>query len=191
MSIIRMISRIIELSREGPALPPGIKIGRDVFIDDSAVLDHWHGRHITIDDEATIGPGVRILCHDSSSRRRTGATLVAPVHIGSRAFIGANSLILPGVKIGEDAVVGAGAVVTRDVQKGTVVAGSPAAQIDTTMNLDRKQLAAMTAGAVFNEGLYNRKGLEQSRENELDDAISRYGCYFLSDSQAAIQRNEA
>jgi maltose O-acetyltransferase len=51
---------------------------------------------------------------------------VAPVQIGRRVFIGARAVILPGVTIGDDAIVGAGSVVTRDVEPGMLAAGNPA-----------------------------------------------------------------
>ena len=57
---------------------------------------------------------------------------VAAIHIGEDAFIGARAFILPGVKIGRGAVVGACAVVTRDVADGAIVAGNPARPLGTT-----------------------------------------------------------
>ena len=52
--------------------------------------------------------------------------LPAPIHIGKRVWIGSNATVLPGVTIGDGAVVAAGAVVTRDVPANTVVGGVPA-----------------------------------------------------------------
>lgn len=57
---------------------------------------------------------------------RRGDIVPAPVHIGKGAWIGANATILPGVTVGDGAVVAAASVVTRDVPAGTVVVGSPA-----------------------------------------------------------------
>lgn len=55
------------------------------------------------------------------------ATMIpAPIHIGKRMWIGANATVLPGVTIGDGAVVAAGAVVTKDVPENTVVGGVPA-----------------------------------------------------------------
>src|SRR5215207_7393500 len=118
----RLFSKLGRLFR-GPALPEGIRIGRNVHLGQPCWLDICHGRHITIEDNATLAPGVRILCHDASSMRRIGKTWVAPVTIGTGAFIGAESIIMPGVTIGAGSVVAAGAVVTQSVTPGMVVGG--------------------------------------------------------------------
>lgn len=56
---------------------------------------------------------------------------VAPIVIGSNVFIGSRSIILPGVTIGDDVVIGAGSVVTRDIASGTIAAGVPARALST------------------------------------------------------------
>jgi maltose O-acetyltransferase len=58
--------------------------------------------------------------------RRSGLEAARPVRVGSNVWIGGNALVLPGVIIGDDAVIGAGSVVTRNVASGAVVAGNPA-----------------------------------------------------------------
>lgn len=67
--------------------------------------------------------------HDFSSETRP--LVVAPILIGRNAFVGVRALLLPGVTVGPDSIVGAGAVVTRDVEGGVVVAGNPARPIRT------------------------------------------------------------
>ena len=80
---------------------------------------------ITIDDDALIAANVQLLSnnHDLQNRR---VITCEPVHICRRVWIGAGSTILPGVTVGENAVVGAGSVVTHDVEPNTIVAGNPA-----------------------------------------------------------------
>src|SRR6185437_2213645 len=88
---------------------------------------------VTIEDEAFIGHGV-MFTNDKYPRSTTedgrlqggGDWEVFPTRVGRRASIGSNATILCGISIGEGAVVGAGAVVTRDVPAGAVVAGAPA-----------------------------------------------------------------
>ena len=82
---------------------------------------------ITVGDDCLIGHDVVMatLNHDMDPSRRADLH-PAPIVVGNRVWIGAKATVLPGVTIGEDAVVGAGSVVTTDVPAGTVVVGSPA-----------------------------------------------------------------
>ena len=100
-----------------------MKIGRGVFVNHSLTCMAAGG--ITIDDGAMIGPNVRIVTdnHDFENRM---VLRCKPVHIGAKAWIGVGAIILPGVTIGENAVVAAGAVVTKDVTPNTIVGGNPA-----------------------------------------------------------------
>ncbi|MBR3922830.1 MAG: hypothetical protein IKJ45_06935 [Kiritimatiellae bacterium] len=81
---------------------------------------------IVIGAQATVSQGVKLCSasHDISSRIMELTT--RPIHIGENAWVAGWSIILPGVTIGEGAVVGAGSVVTKDVDPWSVVAGNPA-----------------------------------------------------------------
>lgn len=104
------------------------KIGKKVWIGPYAYFD---ARALVIEDNVGIGPGTKIL-----GSMHTGVPkdipviqtdlVIEPVRICRGSDIGVNSVILPGVTIGEGAIVGAGAVVTKDVAPNTVVAGVPA-----------------------------------------------------------------
>ena len=84
---------------------------------------------IVIGAQATVSQGVKLCSasHDISSRIMELTT--HPIHIGENAWVAGWSIILPGVTIGEGAVVGAGSVVTKDVEPWSVVAGNPAKEI--------------------------------------------------------------
>jgi maltose O-acetyltransferase len=140
VTVRAMFMRMFGLS----PIPPGATVGRGAFIGLGVMLDQMHGPSLTIGEEATLVQGCTVLCHDASSNRRLGTTFVAPVRIGRRAFLGANSIILPGVTIGDDAIVAAGAVVTADVEAGTVVAGCPARKISLTADVDERRRAEMS-----------------------------------------------
>lgn len=102
-----------------------IHIGRHVFINMGCKFQDQGG--IFIGDGALIGHNVVLatLNHAMEPERR-GDMLPAPIHIGKRVWIGANAAVLPGVTIGDGAVVAAGAVVTKDVPANAVVGGVPA-----------------------------------------------------------------
>lgn len=106
-----------------------ISIGSGVFLNFSCVILDVVA--VSIGDKAQIGPNVQILAADhprGASVRASGLEFGRPVHVGRNVWIGGGAIILPGVTIGDDAIVGAGAVVTRDVPAGATVVGNPALQ---------------------------------------------------------------
>lgn len=102
-----------------------IKLGKNVFINSGCRFQDQGG--ITIDDGALIGHNAVLatLNHNPDPEKRNNL-LPAPIHIGKKVWLGANVTVLPGVTIGDNAIVAAGAVVTRDVEPNTVVGGVPA-----------------------------------------------------------------
>jgi len=87
---------------------------------------------ITIGDDVQLGPNVQLLTPThplDADERRAGWESALPIRIGNNVWLGGGVIVLPGVTIGRDAVVGAGAVVTRDVQPATLVVGNPARPI--------------------------------------------------------------
>ncbi|OUJ67844.1 DapH/DapD/GlmU-related protein [Hymenobacter crusticola] len=107
-----------------------ISLGKNVFINHACSFLDIGG--ITIEDNVMIGPRVNLTSenHPLDPRDRT-TVLLQPIVIKRNAWIGASATILPGVTVGENAVVAAGAVVSRDVLPNTVVAGIPAKVVKT------------------------------------------------------------
>ena len=104
-----------------------IHIGDHVFLNFlCAILDT---NEVRIGNHVMIGPTVQIYTaahHLKAKERNQGLEVAKPVTIEDNVWIGGGAILLPGVKIGLNAVVGAGAVVSRDVPPNTVVAGNPA-----------------------------------------------------------------
>jgi acetyltransferase-like isoleucine patch superfamily enzyme len=102
-----------------------ITIGKDVFINSGCHFQDQGG--IEIGDGVLIGHNVVLatINHDLNPKKNR-KNHYAPIKIGTRVWIGSNATILPGVTIGDYAVVAAGAVVTRDVPAMTIVGGVPA-----------------------------------------------------------------
>ena len=98
----------------------GMTIGKGTRISGKAFLDYTNPQGVHIGDHTIVTPGARIFSHDF-----VGANHVDN-HIGSKCFIGANAIILPGVTIGDHCVVAAGSVVKDDVPDRSMVAGNPA-----------------------------------------------------------------
>lgn len=115
-----------------------IHVGKNVFVNSGCRFQDQGG--IYIDDDVLIGHNVVIatLNHEIAPARRA-ALVPAPVHIGKRVWIGSNSTILPGVSIGDNSVVAAGATVTKSVPENCIVGGTPAKLI---RELTGEELAA-------------------------------------------------
>lgn len=105
-----------------------VNIGSNVVIMPGCLMMSAGG--ITIEDEALIAANVQLISNNHDLDNRNIITC-KPVHICRRAWIGAGATILPGVTIGENAVIGAASVVTHDVPPNTIVAGNPAKIIKT------------------------------------------------------------
>ncbi|WP_369050054.1 sugar O-acetyltransferase [Burkholderia gladioli] len=103
-----------------------IRVGRQVFINQNCTFYDLGG--IDIGDQVMIGPNVSILTsgHPVEPSRRRSCVVAKPVVIENNVWIGAGAIILGGVTIGENSVVAAGAVVTRDVPRDTLAGGNPA-----------------------------------------------------------------
>lgn len=101
------------------------KIGKNVFINFNCTMLDLGG--ITIEDDVLIGPNVSILSEGHPITPEERHSLVPKhIHIKKNAWIGAGATILQGVTVGENAIVAAGAVVSKDVPDNTVVGGIPA-----------------------------------------------------------------
>lgn len=101
-----------------------VKFGKNVFINHSAILSASGG--IEFEDGVMIAPGARIASINHDMNERHAVYKYGKVLIKKNAWIGMNVTICPGVTVGEYAVVGAGAVVAKDVPDYAVVAGIPA-----------------------------------------------------------------
>lgn len=103
-----------------------IRVGRNVFINQGCTLNDIGG--IEIGDDVMIGPRVSLITsgHPLDPHLRRKQIVAAPIVIQRNVWLGAAAMVLQGVTVGADSVVAAGAVVTRDVPPGVLVAGLPA-----------------------------------------------------------------
>lgn len=107
--------------------PDHLRVGARVSI--NAFVHIWALGGVTIGDDTLIASHVAItsLTHDPRAELFSASQQTRPVVIGRNVWIGTHAVILPGVTIGDGAIIGAGAVVTRDVASRAVVVGVPAA----------------------------------------------------------------
>ncbi|HTN95576.1 MAG TPA: acyltransferase [Nordella sp.] len=98
----------------------GMDIDPSTVMSLSVRLDKTYPKGVHIGPDSYLAFDVAVLAHDMSRG------LYLDTHVGARCFIGARSIILPGVRIGDGSIVGSGSVVTRDVPPASIVAGNPA-----------------------------------------------------------------
>ena len=106
-----------------------VRIGKRVYINSGCLMMSAGG--ITIGDDTQIAANVQLISNNHDLKNRQVITC-KPIKIGRNVWIGAGATILPGVSIGDNSVVGASSVVTKDVPPNTIVAGNPAKFIKNT-----------------------------------------------------------
>ena len=96
-----------------------------------AKLDKTNPRGINIGSESYIASGAIIFSHDFSTSKKLNT------FIGSKCFIGANAIIMPGVRINDEVVIGSGSVVTKNIPSNVIVAGNPSKIIKNKINTSK------------------------------------------------------
>jgi maltose O-acetyltransferase len=125
----RLLAKIRGQADLDELMARGLKLGSNVWMGDGVYLDPAFCWLIEVGDDVVIARDVVILGHDAAPRVELGYTRIGRVRIERGARIGHRALIMPGVTIGESAIVRAFSVVTRDVPPETIVAGNPAKQL--------------------------------------------------------------
>lgn len=111
----------------------GCKVGKGCFIGEYVRVDLGHADVITLEDNVSIASGARLLCHQrdfsdycvGDDYMQLGYT-IKPIVLKKGCLIGMESFVMPGVTVGEGAVVGAGSMVTKDIPDWCVAVGRPA-----------------------------------------------------------------
>lgn len=111
----------------------GCHVGKGCFIGDNVRIDTSHADMITLEDGVSLAGGSRLLCHQRDfSDYHIGSDYnalgynIKPIVLKKGCLIGMESFVLPGVTVGEGAIVGAGSLVTKDIPAWTVATGRPA-----------------------------------------------------------------
>lgn len=110
----------------------GFNIGKEVYIGSNltvASLVSWEGCHLTIEDRVAIGPNVTLVLSSDANNSKLMEVIqpiVGSITIKNDSWIGAGSVILPNVEIGQMSIVGAASMVNKNVDDYIVVAGNPA-----------------------------------------------------------------
>jgi len=148
----------------------GLKLGNNVDIIGPFFIDPSHCYLISIGNNCTLCPNVRLIAHDASTKKILGYTKIGKIDIKENCFIGDSVIILPGVTIGPNSIVGAGAVVTKNVPPGTIVAGNPAKVISSIEEYIKKIEALSRTKKIFNEHYHINK-LDDKKRLEIIKSI--------------------
>ena len=148
----------------------GLQLGKNVYIVSDYFFDPSHCFLISIGDNCTIAPNVRLIAHDASTFKLLGYTKIGKIDIKENCFIGDSTIVLPNIKIGPNSIVGSGSVVTKDVPPNTIVAGNPAKAITTVEKYMRKIEAASQSKEVFGED-YFIENLDEEKRKEIIKSI--------------------
>lgn len=158
----------------------GLVVGNGFIKMGGVIIDPSHCWHITIGENVTLAPNVHVLAHDASTKVFLDHTRVANTKIGNNVFVGAGSIILPGVTIGNNVVVGAGSVVTKDIPDGSIAIGNPARVVKSMEAFLEENKQMMKPDNVFGEQFTLRNSSFGPKEREaLLAACEKYGEAFV------------
>ena len=152
----------------------GMKVGKNFNRQSSTRLDPSHCWLISIGDDVTLGNKVQILAHDDTTRIYTGYGRVAPVKIGDRVFVGANSTILMNTTIGNDVIIGAGSLVTGDIPNDSIVAGVPAKVIGKTSEYIAREKKRMASAPKFDSTYTYQKNISNDMKSQMYEELINY-----------------
>lgn len=154
----------------------GMSLGKNVTVCPGVKFDPPHSFLTSIGDNCIIAPDVRFLNHDASFFCLGKFAKIGKITIHENTFIGAGSLLLPGISIGPNAIIGAHSVVTKNIPSNSVVAGNPARILKSTseiieqynLNIKEKKSPSFDSSSFYSKihnGDFKKSVLSQLGEN--------------------------
>ena len=172
----RLRHRAINRVRGEPSIErlvsDGLRLGKKPHIAHPIYVDGLHPWLITIGDYVTLGPYVAIITHDASLQGYTASTRLGRVDIGDRVYVGVGAILLPGTTIGEDSVIGAGAVVHGEVPPASLVLGNPGKASPIKQVAAWHRASAARAPNWPREGWSAESGITEERKHEQREALA-------------------
>lgn len=163
----------------------GLKMGSNCHIMHGSIIDPSHCWLICMGNNVTLAPNVHILAHDASTKNVLDYTRIGKVIIGDNVFIGASTVVLPGVSIGSNVVIGAGSVVTKNVPENSVAVGNPARVICSFDEYIEKQKQRMSREPVFDKK-YRMGNISKSQKEEMSKVLETGGVDRMTSKLVSI-----
>lgn len=171
-----LIKKILNRLRGEPSLKKlcknGLTIGSNFSYGSHCFFDPAHCFLITIGNNVTFATRVHLLAHDASTIKLIGYTKIGRVDIGNNVFVGANTTILPGVVIGDNSVIGAGSLVSKDIEPDSVYAGVPAKRICSIQDYIDK-IEKISQEMRFGEEYTMRGGVSEAQKQEMKSRLKK------------------
>lgn len=150
----------------------GLKVGKNLKRLNQVIIDDSHSWLIEIGDDVTLAPRVHILAHDASTKSFLNYTKIGRVTIGNKVFVGAGTVILPGVTIGSNVVIGANSTVTHDIPDGVVAVGNPARVLCTLEEYLEKEKKRMETAPRYGVEYTMRGGITEAQKQQQKDDLA-------------------
>lgn len=158
----------------------GLTIGKNFTRMEGVIIDPSHCWHISIGDNVVLAPRVHVLAHDASTKVFLNYTRVANTKIGNNVFVGAGTIVLPGVTIGSNVVIGAGSVVVNDIPDDSVAVGNPARVVKPLSVFLEENKQKMLPDNVFDNRYTLRNAAFGEKERKaLLDACAKCGVIYV------------
>lgn len=180
MKILRNIISI--LNREMPMSilkKRGLIVGENFTKLQGCFIDPSHCFLIEIGNNVTFSNKVTLLAHDASCKNLVSYVKIGKIKIEDNVFVGANSTILPNVRIGKNSIIGAGSIVTKDVPDNCVAVGNPSKVIMSIEEYKEKIENKMKNSKTFGEEYTIRKKVNKEKKKEMQDSLKKYGICFI------------
>ncbi len=149
----------------------GLRIGDNCSLQPQCIIDPSHCWLVEIGDNVTIAPRAYILAHDASTKHQFGYTRIGLVTIGDNVFIGAGAIIMPGISVGKNSVIGAYSVVSNDIPSGVVAVGNPARPVCSIEEYAQKRAQEISTTPVFEWEYTIAGGITLTKKDEMVKAL--------------------
>lgn len=143
--VMEFLSKIVQTLRYKKYELQGYKnIAKSVILESKLRLDKVYPQGIYIGDNTLIASGSTILTHEHVKREKNEPRnpWVTNTYIGKNCFIGIEAIILPGIRIGDEVIIGAGTVVTKDIPSNSVVVGNPGKILPKKISMSNRAVLA-------------------------------------------------